>query len=78
MNMNVLFLFCKHVITAVLLLREGMLKSRETDEDTKQLVERAARGLVHTVQVQGTEAVMDWEVRACCIVCMCVSIFPHF
>ena len=40
-----------------------MLKSRETDEDTKFLVEKAARGLVNTVDIQGSDAVMDWEVR---------------
>jgi len=39
-----------------------MLKARETDEDTKFLVEKAARGLVNTVDMQGSDAVMDWEV----------------
>ena len=47
-----------------------MLKARETDDDTKQLVEKAARGLLHTVEVQGSEAVMDWEVRSFGI-CIC-------
>ncbi|XP_076824881.1 uncharacterized protein LOC143470550 [Clavelina lepadiformis] len=42
--------------------KEGMLKARENDSDTTELVQKAARGLVNTVNTQGSEAVMDWEV----------------
>ena len=39
-----------------------MLKAREADDETMHLVEQAARGLINTVDAQGSEAVMDWEV----------------
>nr|CAB3226509.1 uncharacterized protein C11orf65 homolog [Phallusia mammillata] len=42
--------------------KEGMLKAKESDQETSELVEKAARGLVNTVNMQGSEAVMDWEV----------------
>jgi len=39
-----------------------MLKAKDTDQETSELVAKAARGLVSTVAVQGSDAVMDWEV----------------
>uniref|UniRef100_F6PP06 Uncharacterized protein n=1 Tax=Ciona intestinalis TaxID=7719 RepID=F6PP06_CIOIN len=42
--------------------KDGMLHARETDQETSDLVDRAATGLVNTVDARGTEAVMEWEV----------------
>ncbi|XP_078495050.1 protein MFI [Ciona intestinalis] len=42
--------------------KDGMLHARETDQETSDLVDRAAKGLVNTVDARGTEAVMEWEV----------------
>uniref|UniRef100_H2YYQ0 Uncharacterized protein n=1 Tax=Ciona savignyi TaxID=51511 RepID=H2YYQ0_CIOSA len=42
--------------------KEGMLHARETDQDTSDLVDRAAKGLVSTVDAKGPDAVMEWEV----------------
>jgi len=42
--------------------KEGMLAAKDTDQETADLVEKAARGLVNTVSLQGPNSVMDWEV----------------
>lgn len=39
-----------------------MLKAKQSDEETNDLVERAAHGLSTTIQEHGEGAVMEWEV----------------
>lgn len=42
--------------------RQGMLQVKLTDPETSDLVQKAADGLMNTVDLQGPDGVMDWEV----------------
>ncbi|CAH1799869.1 unnamed protein product [Owenia fusiformis] len=42
--------------------KEGMLKSKTANEETKNLVERATAGMVATAEIHGPDAIEEWEV----------------
>ncbi|XP_064628856.1 protein MFI-like isoform X2 [Lineus longissimus] len=42
--------------------KEGMMKAKVEDTETIQLIEGAAAGMVATIEMEGPEAVQEWEV----------------
>lgn len=42
--------------------KKGLLQVKVQDPETSELVKKAADGLINTVDTQGHEGVMDWEV----------------
>lgn len=42
--------------------RDGMLQAKATDPDTMALVEGATSGMVTTIELEGEDAVAEWEV----------------
>lgn len=44
--------------------KKGLLQVKVQDPETSELVKKAADGLINTVDTQGSEGVMDWEVES--------------
>jgi len=42
--------------------QEGLLHAKTSDPETRALVEGATAGMVSTIEIEGEEAVEEWEV----------------
>ncbi|WAR07132.1 MFI-like protein [Mya arenaria] len=63
--MHVLYGYCYVIIERVhvcSMYKDGMLKAKSNDQETIQLIEGAAAGMVATVENCGPDALEDWEV----------------
>jgi len=54
-----------------------MLKAKTADPDTMALVEGATTGMVATLELEGEEAVAEWEVRLVYFPAKCAKNLLH-